>query len=77
MTSIVYYDKVLRGFERVSLQPGERKRLRFTVRPDDLMLLDRDMRWTVEPGPYDVLVGASSEDIRLRGTFEIVREAAR
>jgi beta-glucosidase len=77
VTSIVYYDKVLRGFERMSLRPGERKRLRFTVRPDDLMLLDRDMRWTVEPGPYDVLVGASSEDIRLRGTFDIVREAAR
>jgi beta-glucosidase len=30
------------------------------------------MRWTVEPGTYDILVGASSEDIRLRGTFEIV-----
>jgi beta-glucosidase len=71
VTSIVYYDKVLRGFDRVSLQPGERKRVRFTVGPDDLQLLDRDMRWTVEPGTYDVLVGASSEDIRLRGTFEI------
>jgi beta-glucosidase len=71
VTSIAYYDKVLRGFERVSLRPGERKRVHFKVRPDDLMLLDRDMRWTVESGRYDVLVGASSEDIRVRGTFDI------
>jgi beta-glucosidase len=77
VTSIVYYDKVLRGFERVPLQPGEKKRVRFTVGPDDLMLLDRDMRWTVEAGRYEVLVGASSEDIRLRGTFEIVKGAGR
>jgi len=77
VTSIVYYDKVLRGFERVPLQPGEKKRVRFTVGPDDLMLLDRDMCWTVEAGRYEVLVGASSEDIRLRGTFEIVKGAGR
>jgi beta-glucosidase len=72
VTSIAYYDKVLRGFERVPLQPGQKKRVRFTLGPDDLKLLDRYMRWTVEPGTYDILVGASSEDIRLRGTFEIV-----
>jgi beta-glucosidase len=71
VTSVVYYDSVLRGFERLSLAPGEKKRVRFTLGPDDLMLLDRDMHWTVEPGTFDVLVGASSEDIRLRGTFEI------
>jgi len=71
VTSIVYYDKVLRGFDRVPLQPGEKKTLRFAVGSDDLMLLDRDMRWTVEKGIYDVMIGASSEDIRLRGTFEI------
>ena len=71
VTSIVYYDKVLRGFERVALKPGETKRVRFTLGPDDLMLLDRDMHWTVEPGRFDVLVGAASEDIRLRGSFEI------
>jgi beta-glucosidase len=71
VTSIVYYDKVLRGFERVPLQPGEKKRVRFPVGHDDLVLLDRDMKWTVEPGTYDVMIGASSEDIRLRGTFEI------
>ena len=71
VTSIVYYDKVLRGFERVALAPGETKRVRFTLRPADLALLDRDMHWTVEPGTFTVMAGASSEDIRLRGTFTI------
>ena len=71
VTSIVYYDKVLRGFDRLPLQSGEKKTVRFAVGSDDLMLLDRDMRWTVEKGIYDVMIGASSEDIRLRGTFEV------
>jgi beta-glucosidase len=71
VASIVYYERVLRGFERVSLKPGEKTRVRFTLTPDDLKLLDRDMKWTVEPGTFQVLIGASSEDIRLRGAFEI------
>jgi len=71
VASIVYYERVLRGFERVSLKPGEKARVRFTLAPDDLKLLDRDMKWTVEPGTFQVLVGASSENIRLRGAFEI------
>jgi beta-glucosidase len=71
VTSVAYYEQVLRGFERVSLLPGEKKRVRFTLAPEDLMLLDREMRWTVEPGRFEVLLGASSEDIRLRGSFEI------
>jgi len=71
VSSVVYYDKVLRGFERIALQAGEKKRVQFTIGPDDLMLLDRDMKWTVEPGAYDVQVGASSEDIRVRGEFRI------
>jgi beta-glucosidase len=71
VTSVVYYDKVLRGFERIPLQPGEKKRVQFAIGPDDLMLLDREMKWTVEPGAYDVMVGASSEDIRVRGEFRV------
>ncbi len=71
VTSVVYYDKVLRGFERVALKPGETRRVQFRLGPPELMLLDREMHWRVEPGRFHVLVGASSEDIRLTGTFEI------
>lgn len=65
------YEKVLRGFERIHLQPGEERLLTFTLTPQDLGLWNRDNRFTVEPGTFTVMVGASSEDIRLRGTFEV------
>jgi beta-glucosidase len=71
VTSVVYYDSVLRGFERVGLKPGEKTRVQFTLSPQDLMILNRDMQWVVEPGRFQVLIGASSEDIRLRGSFNI------
>src|SRR5215472_788063 len=46
----------LRGFERVELQPGEKKTVKMTVRPEDLMLLYRDMLWRVSPGAFDVMI---------------------
>lgn len=68
VSSVIAYDSVLRGFERVSLQPGESAEVTFVLTPEDLQLLDRDMRWTVEPGEFEFLVGSSSQDIRLRQT---------
>lgn len=65
--------KELRGFKRVTLEPGERRTVTFTLSPDDLALLDRDMRRVVEPGIFEVMVGSSSEDIRLRDTFRVAR----
>lgn len=61
----------LRGFERVSLNPGETKTATFTIRPEDMMLLDRDMLWKVAPGTFDVLIGTSAEDIVLRDSYEV------
>ena len=69
VSSVIAYESVLRGFERISLQPGETKKVIFTLQPEDLQILDRHMEWTVEPGEFEVRVGASSTDIRLRGTF--------
>lgn len=62
----------LRGFERVTLNPGETKTVTFTIRPEDLMLLDRDSLWRVAPGSFDVLVGPSSADIAVQGAFEVM-----
>lgn len=69
VSSVIAYDSQLRGFERVSLQPGETRTVTFTLKPEDLQLLDRHMRWTVEPGEFEILVGASSKDIRLKETI--------
>jgi beta-glucosidase len=70
--SVVTYDSVLRGFERVPLQAGETKTVQFTLKPADLMLLDKNMKWTVEPGDFEIKIGASSEDIKLKETITIL-----
>jgi beta-glucosidase len=64
----------LRGFERVRLAPGETKTVTFTIRPEDLMFLDRDMRWRVTPGAIDVMVGSASDHIDLRNSFTVTPE---
>ena len=63
--------KELRGFSRVHLDPGETKRVDFNLGPADLGLWDRDMQRVVEPGTFDILVGASSADIRQRATLKV------
>jgi len=50
----------LKGFQRVHLNPGEKKTVEFTITPDALSLLDVDMHKVVEPGQFDVMVGPSS-----------------
>lgn len=71
VSSVTVYTKVLRGFERISLQPGEEQTVQFTLRPQDLGLWDKHMDFRVEPGSFKVMIGASSADIRLEGRFEI------
>jgi beta-glucosidase len=57
--------KDLRGFRRVSLNPGEKSTVRFSFHASAVEYYDTNTRaWTVEPGNYEILVGASSEDIR-------------
>ena len=63
--------KQLHGFQRVALDAGESKTVTFTLTPEDLMLLDLDMHWTVVPGTFDIMVGSSSADIPLKTTLEV------
>ena len=70
-SSVVTYDSVLRGFERISLEPGETKTVRFSLSPEDFQILDADMKWTVEPGEFEIMAGSSSEDIRLSQTIRL------
>jgi beta-glucosidase len=59
------------GFARVPLAPGERRRVGFELDPGQLALYDAEMRLVVEPGHFQVRVGASSADIRASARFEI------
>jgi beta-glucosidase len=70
-SSVTTYEMQLRGFERITLNPNETKTVHFKLKPSDLELLDKNMNWTVEPGDFEVMLGSSSEDIRLKGKFEI------
>jgi beta-glucosidase len=63
--------KELRGFEKVSLKPGESKTVEFLLTREDLTMLDRSLKPVVEPGTFRVMVGHSSADIRLSGEFEV------
>jgi beta-glucosidase len=72
VSSVTVYETQLRGFERVHLLPGEEKTVKFELSPDDLSLLDKDMNRVVEPGTFQVLIGSSSVDIRLKKSFEMV-----
>lgn len=50
----------LKGFQRVKLQPGERKTVKFRLGSDELSIFDVDMHRVIEPGMFDVMVGPNS-----------------
>ena len=61
--------KQLRGFKRITLDSGESKKVNFVLKPGDLAFYDERLNFIVEPGELDVMIGSSSEDIRLRGKW--------
>ena len=64
--------KELTGFCRVTLEPGETKRIVFEVNTSQMAFLDENMKWKIEKGRIGVEIGSSSEDIRLKGSYEVV-----
>ena len=67
--------KELRGFKRVTISPGEKQRVDFTLSPKELQFLDRTFNPVVEPGEFIVYVGTSSDN-GLQTTFEVVDKIA-
>ena len=65
--------KELKGFERVTLRPGERRRVEFTLTPGQLGCYNRALRFVVEPGTFKVTAGTSSVG-GLEATFEVVEK---
>jgi len=63
--------KQLVGYAKVRLQPGETQRVTFAVHMDRTSFIGTDYRRIVEPGRIEVMVGASSEDLPLRGAFHV------
>jgi beta-glucosidase len=71
VSSVTVYETQLRGFERITLLPGEKKTVSFKLKAADLQLMNKDMQWVVEPGVFEIQIGSSSTDIRLKQKFNI------
>jgi len=74
VATVTPFDKVLRGFERVPLKVGETKTVTFKLNPKrDLKMLDKNNKWIVEPGEFEVMISESSSDeaAKQKGSFMI------
>jgi beta-glucosidase len=63
--------KELKGFQRLTLQPGEKRKVEFSLGPEHLGFYNREMRYVVEPGVFKVMVGSSSEDL-IEQEFKVI-----
>lgn len=71
VASVVRPVKELRGFRRIHLQPGQTRELSFVIEREQLSFFNERLQWAAEPGDFDLMIGASSADIRLRSSFEL------
>jgi beta-glucosidase len=63
----------LKGFQRLHLLPGETREVRFRIGPEQLTMLDEQLRPVIEPGAFRIMIGASSQDIRQRAVLVVAR----
>jgi beta-glucosidase len=63
----------LRDFQKVKLNAGESKTIEFTIDKEKLSFYNNKLEWTAEPGDFEVIIGASSADIKLKSGFELVQ----
>ncbi|MFM2228778.1 MAG: hypothetical protein RL607_36 [Bacteroidota bacterium] len=71
--SVVRPIKELKGFQKVKLNPGEQKTVTFTIDAELLSFYNDQLEWVSEPGTFELMVGSSSEDIRLRSSIELIK----
>lgn len=64
----------LKGFKRLELQPGESREVTFRLTYNDLAIHDRQMLFRVEPGVFHIRIGSSSDNLPLKGSFEVTEE---
>jgi beta-glucosidase len=73
--SMVRPEKELAGFERVTLEPGETKTVKFTLKASQTAFLTADMKWKVEKGAVDIMIGKSCNEILLSKQIQIENDA--
>ena len=70
--SVVQPERQLKAFKRITLEPGETRQVTLDLDYGDLGIVDANMEWTVEPSTYQILIGPSSNDIRLKGRITTI-----
>jgi beta-glucosidase len=70
--SIVRPVKDLKDFMKIYLKSGESKTIHFTIDKEKLSFYNQQLKWVAEPGDFDIMIGASSEDIRLKDSFQLL-----
>ena len=71
VSSIVRPLMELKGFQKLKLEAGERRTVRFEIDRDTLSFHDARLAWTAEPGEFDIMVGTASDAIRLQGVLTL------
>jgi len=71
--SVVIPVKQLKAFEKVDLKSGESKTIRLTLPISELALINQQMKKVVEPGDFELQIGAASNDIKITKTFSVVK----
>jgi beta-glucosidase len=66
ISSVTRPVKELKGFKKVSLKPAETQTVALTITPESLAFYDVNMRYVVEPGEFDIMIGTSSRDSDLQ-----------
>lgn len=61
----------LKDFQKIKLNPGETKTLKFIINKEKLSFYNNELQWVAQPGDFEVMIGSSSADIRLRSDFEL------
>jgi beta-glucosidase len=65
--------KELKDFQKISLKAGETKTIKFIIDKEKLSFYNQKLEWVAEPGEFDLMIGASSRDIRLQERFEMIK----
>jgi len=75
--SVALPQKRLKDFKRITLKPGETKEIKFVLHSEKLKIWDEGMNFVVEPGEFQVFIGSSLEDIRLKDSFWVNDERSK
>jgi beta-glucosidase len=79
VASIIRPVKELKDFQKIKLKTGESKTIKFVIDREKLSFYaphpadNQQLQWVAEPGDFDLMIGASSRDIRLKDSFELVK----